>query len=82
MSHPAAHMDNGHYVRSTFWSEIDAAAAINGAFRSPHEAYGVLAEEMMEFLDAIHANNTDAARREALQIAAVAYRFARDGWER
>ena len=53
-----------------------------GPFRSPHEAYGVLAEEVAELLDAIHANDIDKARAEALQVAAVAYRFARDGFER
>ncbi len=53
-----------------------------GPYRSMHEAYGVLAEEMMELLDAIHDNNEVAARHEAMQIAAVAYRFYRDGCER
>jgi hypothetical protein len=42
----------------------------------------VLCEEMKEMLDAIHANDDLGARREAMQIAAVAYRFARDGWSR
>jgi hypothetical protein len=53
-----------------------------GAYRSTHEVYGVLCEEMKEMLDAIHANDDLGARREAMQIAAVAYRFARDGWSR
>ena len=53
-----------------------------GAYRSEHEAYGVLAEEMKELLDAIHANDHAAGRREALQIAAVAFRYALEGFER
>ena len=53
-----------------------------GTYRSTHEVYGVLCEEMKELLDEIHADRLGGARREALQIAAVAYRFARDGWER
>lgn len=63
-------------------SEASLARAKYGPYRSPHEAYGVLAEEMMELLQAIHANDDEGSRREALQVAAVAFRFARDGWER
>ena len=62
--------------------EAERARKKWGPFRSSHEAYGVLAEEMAELLEAIHANEDLCARREALQVAAVAYRFARDGWER
>ena len=62
--------------------EADASADKYGHFRSPHEALGVLVEEFKEFIDAVHANDDDAARHEAMQIAAVAYRFYRDGWER
>lgn len=59
--------------------EADDARDLWGPFRSAHEAYGVLAEEVMELLQAIHHNDIDHARREALQVAAVAFRFARDG---
>lgn len=47
-----------------------------GPFRSAHEGYGVLAEEYHELREAIHANDTDAIVKEALQVAAVATRIA------
>ncbi len=53
-----------------------------GSYRSAHEAYGVLAEEMSELLDAIHRNDETQAREEALQVAAVAFRYALEGWTR
>jgi len=53
-----------------------------GPYRSTHEAYGVIREELDEMFDAIRANDDDAARAEALQVAACAFRFALDGWRR
>lgn len=47
-----------------------------GPYTSTHEAYGVLAEEMAELLDAIRANDLREVRTEARQVAAVAYRLA------
>lgn len=52
-----------------------------GAFSSMHEAYGVLAEEMAEFLDAVRMRQSNPERlhhcaREAIDIAAVALRIA------
>ncbi len=47
-----------------------------GPFTSTHEAYGVLAEEVAELLDAIRANALESVREEAIQIAAVATRLA------
>jgi len=67
---------------ATLLAEANRAQGIYGPFRSTHEAYGVLAEEMMELLLAIHGNDIEAARKEAMQVAAVAYRFARDGVRR
>jgi NTP pyrophosphatase (non-canonical NTP hydrolase) len=48
-----------------------------GDFTSTHEAYGVLAEEVSELLDAIRANELDSVEKEAIQVAAVAMRLAR-----
>ena len=62
--------------------EADAAEVNWGPFRSTHEAYGVLKEELDEMFDAIRADDIDHARAEAIQVAAVAYRFARDGIKR
>ena len=47
-----------------------------GPFASTHEAFGVLAEEIQELLDAIRANAMESVRTEALQVAAVAARLA------
>lgn len=57
--------------------EADKAADKFGPFTSAHEGYGVLAEEMMELLEAIHANDCEAVEREACQVAAVALNLAR-----
>jgi len=53
-----------------------------GPYRSTHEAYGVIVEELAEMFDAIRANDDEAARAEAVQVAACAYRFAAEGWRR
>ena len=47
-----------------------------GDFASTHEAYGVLAEEVAELLDAIRSNDAESIRDEAVDVAAVAYRLA------
>jgi NTP pyrophosphatase (non-canonical NTP hydrolase) len=49
-----------------------------GPFTSTHEGYGVLAEEVAELFEAVRANSLQATRREALQVAAVALRLARE----
>ena len=45
-------------------------------FKSTHEGYGVLSEEVSELLEAIHSNDAVAIREEAIQVAAVAMRIA------
>lgn len=47
-----------------------------GPFKSTHEGFGVLSEEVMELLEAIRLNNRNCVRSEAIQVAAVAYRLA------
>lgn len=44
-------------------------------FASPHEGYGILAEEVDELWDDIKADRNDAARSEAVQVAAMAVRY-------
>ena len=56
--------------------EISLADKSYGSFKSAHEGYGVLAEEVAELLDAIRANDRDGIEREAVQVAAVASRIA------
>ena len=47
-----------------------------GDFKSTHEAYGVLAEEVAELLDAIRANKSMSIAEEARQVSAVSLRLA------
>lgn len=54
------------------------ATAEHGPFHSPHEGYGVLAEEFDELFDEIKANNKTNQRAEAIQVAAMALRFITD----
>lgn len=56
--------------------EMCTAEERYGAFTSTHEAYGVLAEEVAELLDAIRAGAGESVRTEAIQIAAVALRLS------
>jgi NTP pyrophosphatase (non-canonical NTP hydrolase) len=57
-------------------SEAHEASMRYGPFTSTHEAYGVLAEECAELLEAIRSNDLEAVRREAIQVSAVAMRLA------
>ncbi len=42
----------------------------DGAYAGPHECYGIIAEEFeKELLDALHANDRQAFRKELLDIA-------------
>ena len=56
--------------------EVAKSQAKYGDFTSTHEAYGVLAEEVKELLDAIHLYGRESIHTEAVQVAAVAYRLA------
>jgi len=57
-------------------TEIDETTRRYGLFRSTHEGYGVLAEEVLELLLAIRTNDPIDIRTEAIQVAAVATRIA------
>ena len=46
--------------------EAESSRARWGPYRSTHEAYGVIREELDEMFDAIRANDYDHARAEAL----------------
>lgn len=46
--------------------------------RSVHEGYGILKEEVDEMWDDIKVNNLEGARKEAIQVAAMAIRFVID----
>jgi len=57
-----------------------ASAAAHGLYHSPHEAYGVLMEEVDEFFDEVKRKRIDplAMRKELIQVAAVAVRAIHD----
>jgi NTP pyrophosphatase (non-canonical NTP hydrolase) len=57
-------------------ARIGAATERYGPFASTHEALGVAAEEWDELREAIRANDLDAIRSEALDLAAVMMRLA------
>lgn len=63
-------------IDATIRQEIELAERRYGDFSSTHEAYGVLAEEMAELLEAIRSNKSESIREECVQVAAVATRFA------
>lgn len=48
------------------------------AFHSGHEGYAVILEELDELWDAVRQDNYADARREAVQVAAMALRFIVD----
>lgn len=59
-------------------SELIRAQNDYPAFHSPHEGYAVLLEEVHEVWDAVRKDDVKHARREAVQVAAMAIRFIRD----
>lgn len=69
-------------IVSEVMSEYEKASAKFAPFNSAHEGFAVLAEEVDELWDHVKTNQTkrdiEAMRREAIQIAAMAIRFAVD----
>ena len=60
------------------YEEAMRAAVKFKPFNSSHEGYAVLAEEVDELWDAIKSNQLEHARKEAIQVAAVALRYIAD----
>src|ERR1700722_16899223 len=58
--------------------ELDRATALHGPFHSSHEGWAVLLEEVEELWDEIRANDPVKARKEAIQVAAMALRYLMD----
>lgn len=58
--------------------EITTARLKHGSFNSSHEGYAVILEELDELWDHVKANTgyTENARIEAIQIAAMAIKYA------
>lgn len=58
--------------------ELRRASSKFSAFSSAHEGYAILKEEVDELWDDVKANRLEAARKEAVQVAAMAMRFLLD----
>lgn len=67
---------------TTIATKIRAAAARSearlGGFISTHEAYGVLAQDLAELLDAMRSKDREAVRARAIELSADAMRLAED----
>lgn len=57
---------------------VESSRRRYGAYRSTHEAYGVLSEEVAELLEAIRGTSMRKIRREAMDVAAVALKLVAD----
>ena len=61
-------------------AELIGAASVWPAFNSAHEGFGVLSEEVSELWDEVRVKQAhrdpEKLRREAIQVAAMAIRFA------
>jgi hypothetical protein len=60
--------------------EAARGRALNGPHHSAHEGFAILSEEVDELWDEVktHRQNPDAMAQEALQVAAMAFRFLQD----
>lgn len=58
--------------------ELAAAQAKFGNFRSAHEGYAIILEELDEMWDEIKRNSVDRSIEEAIQVAAMALRYIID----
>lgn len=58
--------------------ELRRATKIHGSFRSQHEGYAVILEELDEMWDEVKTNNQERAVCEAVQVAAMGCRFILD----
>lgn len=57
------------------YEEAARAMAKFKPFNSSHEGFAVLDEEVDELWDAIRSNDLEHARKEAIQVAAMALRY-------
>lgn len=69
-----------HEILTAVQKEVETASAAWPPFNSAHEAFAVLKEEVDELWDHVKTNqkrrDLEAMRREAIQVAAMAVRFA------
>lgn len=67
--------DVRHKALKLIEAEANHAAEKYPEYHSMHEGYGVLAEEVYEFMRELHFDDEKAAVNEMIQVAAVALRF-------
>jgi hypothetical protein len=60
---------------NALWARIKAADDRYGGFSSAHEALGVVSEEWDELRAAVHANDAERIKSEALDLAAALIRL-------
>lgn len=58
--------------------EVNRARRKHAPMHSGHEGYAVILEELDEAWAAVKANDSEAARQEMVQVAAMAVRFILD----
>lgn len=58
--------------------ELERATEKFGRFKSAHEGYAVLLEEVDELWQEVKSNNRDGQEEEAIQVAAMALRYLHD----
>lgn len=67
-------------VQEDVWHELKASMEKHAGMHSPHEGISVIREEFEELWDHVKADTgrTSEARKEALQLAAMAVRYIID----
>src|SRR5215471_6712842 len=70
----ADRIHEGDFAWEFVRAEMTKAMAKYPPYNSMHEAFGVIAEEFYELLQAMHANNLQAFKDEAKQVAATCVR--------
>lgn len=75
---PKGHPEKVEQAVSDVVNELQAAILKFRSFKNSHEGYAVVLEELDEAWDAIKANDHASARREMVQVAAMALRFIID----
>jgi hypothetical protein len=59
-------------------AELHRATEKHGPYKSAHEGFAVIYEEVDELWDEVKANDPRRARAEAIQVASTAIRFLMD----
>ena len=71
-------------IITAVYDEVERATSLHGSMHSTHEAYGIIAAEVHEFFLDMIANDLEAGKIEAVQVAAMCVRFIydSDSWKK